>query len=126
MTTNQSVGSNRIEVNLGGEKRTIVCGMRAYELVTGMLRTDAMQLSNQAEVLLKMVFIGMRNRPSELTEDKLVEWIDDMELSEQKMLREFVNESLGFIIEDFTISLQKANEALMEATVEANKNQPAS
>lgn len=98
--------SNRITVNMGGQMRTIVCGMRAFKMVSERMTTNTITLTNASEVMLNIVMLGMRDKPENLTEDLVVDWIDDMDEIERNNLQNFISLSLGFLIADYAKSVE--------------------
>lgn len=107
--------TDRVNLPIGGEVRTIVAGMKVYELVTKAMKGEGISLDNLAEVVANVTFLGMRDRPSELTIDKLFDWIDDMNVEDRETLKTFILTAMGFIIEEYSLRMAEVTQIINEA-----------
>jgi thioester reductase-like protein len=119
------VRTNRITVTIGGEQRTIVMGMRTMERVAKALQDKKPEAITSVDGFATTVIEGMRNKPDGLKLDTVVEWIDDMEKSEQVTLTAFVYEQLGFMMKEYLDGIGELTKTLNEEAdrEEANLNQ---
>lgn len=104
--TLQFVDTNRIEVELNGELRTIVLGMRTMKRVANALGSNKPEELTSLDGFMTIVFEGLRDKPDGLTIENLIDWIDDAKQEDQKRLKEFVMEQLGFMMKEYLDGIQ--------------------
>lgn len=92
---------NEIQVQMGGESRTIRYSMISSQRLMADMQKGLVlnQDSNSVGVVLYLLDLGLRNKPENYSKELLEKWVDEMSFDEYDKAKDFAFQAMGFILQ---------------------------